>query len=426
MGAPDQAQAQARLSAWLEEYVKTFAFSGTLGVMQDGVLLFCKAYGLASMEHQVPNTPDTRYRIWSIGKQFTAALVLRLAEQGLLQLEDRLADHFPEWTALDGRITIHHLLNHTSGLFNYANLPDAHRMFYRQHHRRDELVALFTGWPLEFEPGARFQYCNTGYWMLGQLIERVSGQTFAACLEQQIIRPLGLSGTGLDDGRRLVPGLATGYEVDGDGLVSCGYVDMSLVAATGGLYSTAGDLLRWRQALASGAVLRPDTLERMQTPGHGQYGYGVAIDSSGGRRRIHHGGGCEGYLSELHHFVDEGLAIVALSNYGFTAVDKLCRRLDALVRAEPVDLPQRPAFHALPDARLAPLLGTYGDDCLHIELRQAPGTLEIVINGLARLPVYPVSDTAFHHAWIDESYETGQAPDGRPTLWGLPKTERVV
>lgn len=425
-----------RIGAWLAQYVRTFAFSGSVAVLQNGSQLYNGAFGCASIEHQVPNTSETRYRIWSVTKQFTAAAILLLEGRGLLRVEDRLRDHFPEWESLDSRITIHQLLNHTSGLRNYSSLPDSRHTFQRLHHSPEELVRLFTGWPLEFEPGSRFRYSNTGYHLLGLLVERLSGQRFAAFLEENIFRPLGMHGTGLDDGRHIISRLATGYHLDGYGLVPCGYVDMALMASSGGLYSTVGDLLRWSHALDTGRVLSQGSLARMQQPGLGQYGYGVAIDMASGRRLVRHGGGCEGFLSELHRYVDEGLTVAVLSNYGFTAVDRICRSVAAIARGERVGMVQRPLTYPLPENLLSAYLGQYGTaDGTRVELRrpsaiQAAGRapigrtqLEIVLDGDCRLPVYPSGETEFHHAWIDESYEMGRDEAGRLTLWGLPRCQ---
>jgi CubicO group peptidase (beta-lactamase class C family) len=144
-----------KISEYLELYTKTWAFSGSIAAMKNGEIIFSQGYGYANREHKIKNTPETKHRIWSITKQLTAAAILLLEEKGLLKVEDNLKKYFPEWTMFDERVTIHQLLSHTSGVFNYSNLPNSHKVFQRMHHEKSELIEMFTSKPLDFEPGTK-------------------------------------------------------------------------------------------------------------------------------------------------------------------------------------------------------------------------------------------------------------------------------
>jgi CubicO group peptidase (beta-lactamase class C family) len=155
-----------KIDEYLELYTKLWAFSGSIAAVKDGKILFRKAYGYANIEHKVENTTETKYKIWSITKQFTAAAILILEERGFLRVEDSLKKYFPDLGELNPQITIHHLLTHTSGIFNYSNLPNSHKVFQRMHHEKENLIKMFASKPLDFEPGTQWNYSNTGYYLL--------------------------------------------------------------------------------------------------------------------------------------------------------------------------------------------------------------------------------------------------------------------
>jgi CubicO group peptidase (beta-lactamase class C family) len=192
----------------------------------------------------VKNTTETKYKLWSITKQFTAAAILLLEERGLLKVEDNLDKYFPGLN-FNSQITIHHLLTHTSGIFNYSSLPDSHRTFQRLNHEKSELMQLFASKPLDFEPGTQWNYCNSGYYILGMLIEKLSGRSYSEFLIENILSPLGMLNTGVDDERTIILNKAAGYYLNGNDLIHCNYVNMNLMLSSGGMYSTVGDLLIW-------------------------------------------------------------------------------------------------------------------------------------------------------------------------------------
>lgn len=410
-----------KINEYLEAYTKLWAFSGSIAAIKDGEVICNKAYGYANIEHRVKNTTETKYRIWSITKQFTAAAILILEERGLLRVGDSLKKYFPDCVDLNPEITIHHLLTHTSGIFNYSNLPDSHTIFQRMLHEKSELIKMFTSSQLDFEPGTQWNYSNTGYYLLGMLIERLSGKSYSEFLTENIFLPLGMYNTGIDDEKKIVENKASGYYLNGNDLIHCNYINMNLTFSSGAMYSTTGDLLIWDQALKSGKLLSKKSIEKMNTPYKNNYGYGVNINKNAGRRVIDHNGGCEGFLAEIHRYVDDDFAVVVLSNYGFTAVSKLCNVIAAIAFGEKYEFPARPEIFPMRHDILQAYLGVYGDACFKLELKKEENNIFLVIDDEYVLPVYPIKENTFHHTWIDEEYELTKDEQGDLFLWGAKK-----
>ncbi|MBU5439121.1 beta-lactamase family protein [Tissierella sp. MSJ-40] len=410
-----------QINEYLELYTKFWSFSGSIAAIKDGQILFKKAYGYANIEHKVRNTIETKYRIWSITKQFTAVAVLILEERGLLRVEDSLKKYFPDWVDLNPEITIHHLLTHTSGIFNYSNLPNSHKIFQKMYHQKSELIKMFTSKPLDFEPGTQWNYSNTGYYLLGMLIEKLSGKTYSQFLTENIFLPLGMFNTGIDDEKKIVENKASGYYLNGNDLIHCNYINMNLILSSGAMYSTVEDLLTWDQALNNNKLLSRKSIEKMNTPFKNNYGYGVAINMNGNRRVVHHNGGCEGFLAEIHRYVDDDFAVVVLSNYGFTAVNKLCRVVTSIAFGEKYEMPVKPEAFPLSVNVLESYLGVYEEDGFKLELRKEKKDIFLIIDDEYTLPTYSISENVLHHRWIDEEYTFTKGDDGQLYLWGIKK-----
>lgn len=409
------------INEYLELYTKLWAFSGSIAVIKHGEVLFNKAYGHANIEHKVKNTTKTKYKIWSITKQFTAAAILILEERGLLSVEDSFKKYFPEWADLNAKITIHHLLTHTSGIFNYSNLPDSHITFQRMHHKKPDLIKMFLSKPLDFEPGTQWNYSNTAYYLLGMLIEKLSGKTYSEFLIENIFRPLGMFNTGIDDEKKVIENKASGYYLNGNELIHCNYINMNLMLSSGGMYSTTEDLLIWSQALNNDKLLSRKSIEKMNNPYMNNYGYGVAINMNGNRRVIHHSGSCEGFLSEMHRYVDDDFAVVVLSNYGFTAVNKLCKVITSIAFGEEYEMPAKPEIFPLNDELLESYLGVYEEESFKLELKKEKDAISLIIDDEYILPTYPISESSLHHTWIDEEYTFTKNDEGQVCLWGVKK-----
>ena len=370
---------QDQINDYLELYTKFWSFSGSIAAIKDGEILFQKAYGCANIEHNVKNTTETKYKIWSITKQFTAAAILILEERGLLRVEDSLKSYFTDWVDLNPQITIHHLLTHTSGIFNYSSLPDSHKTFQRMHHKKSDLIITFMSKPLDFEPGTQWNYSNTGYYLLGMLIEKLSGKSYSEFLSENTFLPLGMFNTGVDDEKKIIENKASGYYLNENNLIHCNYINMNLMLSSGGMYSTTEDLLIWAQALSSDTLLSSKSIKKMNTSHKNNYGYGVSINMNGNRRVIHHNGSCEGFLSEIHRYVDDNFTIVILSNYGFTAVNKLCKVIASIAFNEKYELPTKPKVFPLSDKLLKSYLGVYEEDDFKLELKKEKEDIFLII-----------------------------------------------
>jgi CubicO group peptidase (beta-lactamase class C family) len=290
-------------------------FSGTILVAKDGQPIYRRAFGQANREWGVANTPDTEFRLGSITKQFTAAAILQLAEQGKLSLDDPISKYYaaapPAWAP----ITIKHLLTHSSGIPSYTALPGFFSgAMSRTDMKPEEIVALTKDKPLEFTPGARFNYDNTGYVLLGVVIEKVSGQSYAKYLQDHIFGPLGLKHTGYDVSEEILPKRAAGYDKRAGKVTNAPYLAMSLPYAAGSLYSTVDDLLAWDVALRGGKVISPASVTAMFTDYGFKYGYGQFLETREGKRYWQHAGGINGFTTMLARYPDQGLTLVVLTN----------------------------------------------------------------------------------------------------------------
>jgi CubicO group peptidase (beta-lactamase class C family) len=240
----------ARMEQLIKAYVPS-RFMGSVLVAQNGKVLLDKGYGFANLEWDVPNTPTTKFRLGSITKQFTAASILLLEERGKLKVEDPVKKYMPNAPATWDKITIFHLLTHTSGIPSFTGFSD-----YESHEAQamtpGKLVEWFRDKPLEFEPGTKWNYSNSGYVLLGYLIEKISGESYSDFVQQNIFTPLGMKDSGYDSNSAIIAHRAAGYTPGKSNPVNAGFVHMSIPFSAGALYSTTEDLLRWEQGLFGG------------------------------------------------------------------------------------------------------------------------------------------------------------------------------
>jgi len=306
-----------KINEYLNEYTKLWPFSGAIAVVIKGEVIFSKNYGMASIEHSVLNTTDTKYKIASLTKQITCMGIMILREKGLLSVSDKLKKFFPDYPEFDERITIHHLMTHTSGLCSEFSVVDPYLILGKRLYSHKEVLDLFRDMPMEFQPDQDWSYCYLGYYLLGLIIERVSGKSYIEFLKNNIFEPLGMNNTGLDDYIEILPNKASGYSLSGEKLVCCELDTMSAFSA-GAIYSTVTDMLLWDQALYNEKLASKATMAEIFTPYKEDYGYGWIIDENLNRKRVHHSGGGSGFENEFHRYIDDGVSILILSNYGFS------------------------------------------------------------------------------------------------------------
>jgi CubicO group peptidase (beta-lactamase class C family) len=329
------AQDAARLADVVQAKVHDKTFMGAVLVARGPEIVLSKGYGFANLEWDVANTPSTKFRIGSLTKQFTAAAILLLEERGKLQIDDPVKKHIPDAPAAWDAITIHNLLTHTSGIPNFTSLPE-YKTMQPLPSPIAQTVAAFRDKPLDFVPGARMAYSNSGYLVLGSIIEKISSVTYPAFLQENILTPLGLKDTGYDSNTAIIPRRASGYVASPNGPVHAGFLHMTIPHAAGGLYSTTEDLLRWQQALFGGKVLSAASLQKMLTPFKNNYALGLGVRTANGRKVIEHNGGINGFNSALSYYPDSRVTVVVLANINGPAADQLAARLGAVAHGDAV------------------------------------------------------------------------------------------
>lgn len=329
----------ARLEAIVAERAADRGFMGAVLIAKDGKVLLEKGVGLANVEWDVPNTPDTKFRLGSITKQFTATAVLQLVESGQVALADPVKKYVPEAPDTWNAITVHHLLNHTSGIPSYTDMPAfATPAFRRTPLKPLEIGMLSKDKPLLFQPGEGYRYNNTGYVLLGHIVESVSGMKYDAYLEKNVLGPLEMKDSGYDWTRPVLRKRADGYGFNRDRkrYTNADFLDMSLPHAAGSLYSTVGDLYKWHQAILAGKLLSKESYEKMFTPGRNNYAYGWAVEEADGRKWLGHGGGIFGFSTMILRAGDGDAVIIALSNVENGDAAGLARQLrTALIAQSP-------------------------------------------------------------------------------------------
>jgi CubicO group peptidase (beta-lactamase class C family) len=322
----------ARIDKISQAYVDRQEFMGAVLAAHGDKVTFTKSYGSANLELNVPNTRTTKFRIGSITKQFTAACILLLEERGKLGVDDPIAKYYADAPATWSKVTLKHLLQHTSGIHSYTDDP-TFGTFTKLPNTPEAIVSRVRDKPLEFETGTRFQYSNTGYILLGMVIEKVSGQKYTDFLQANVLDPLGLKDTGYDVNALVLPQRAAGYSRKDGRIRNSTYLDMTVPYSAGALYSTVDDLLRWERGLFGGKLLSKASLAKMTTPGdqgEKDYGFGLFIQKKDNHAEIQHGGAIHGFNAQLTYLPDRDYVIVALSNLN-GPVDKLVGEIAAVL-----------------------------------------------------------------------------------------------
>ena len=311
------------VDAFLEEIIKDDSPGVAVLIAQNGEILYQKGFGYADLENQIPITPQTKFRIGSITKQFVASAILKLKEDGLLKVTDHLSEFLPDYPRGD-EVTLHHLLTHTSGIHNYTNRPEFSSVV-ETYTEAEEMIEFFKADRFDFDPGEKWSYSNSGYFLLGHIVEKVSGQSLGSYLKHYFLDPIGMKNTGVHNSKQTRNNEATGYSyIDGRPEKATNW-DMSRAGGAGNLYSTIQDLYRWNEAVYNGKLLSPDTLKLAFTPVRvndgsqgnalgGQYGYGWMLAKKRGLKEIGHSGGLPGWSAYLTRYPEQNLTITILAN----------------------------------------------------------------------------------------------------------------
>jgi CubicO group peptidase (beta-lactamase class C family) len=344
-----------KIDALLKNYYDYGQLNGAVLVAENGKVIYKKGFGMANMEWEIPIQPDTRFRIGSVTKQFTAALIMQLVEEGKIKLDGKITDYLPDYRKDTGdKVTIHQLLNHTSGIPSYTGRPGFFQNESRNPYGVKDFVKKFASGDLEFEPGTKFSYNNSGYFLLGAIIEQITGKPYAKVLQERIFDPLGMKDSGYDDDAPLIKKRASGYQKTPDGYENAPYLDMLLPYAAGSIYSTVEDLYKWDQALYDSKIISAASKELMFKPGLSDYGYGFGIsDRPIGKttqktKIIAHSGGINGFNSLFTRLVDQKSLIVILDNVGMGRYQgNITNSIISILNNQPYDEPKKSIAEAL-------------------------------------------------------------------------------
>lgn len=340
--ALDAATLERKVDELFNAHAAVSGFSGAVLLASQGKPLVSKGYGYANVEWQIPNTPQTKFRVGSVTKQFTSMIVMQLREQGKVKLEDSVCLYVEPCPATWQPVTIHHLLTHTSGIPTYTGLP-AWRETMMAPKTIEQMLGFFRDLPLQWTPGERYAYNNSGYFLLGVVIEKIAGKKYEQALQEMILTPLGLKDTGYDWPQRVIPRRASGYRGRGDTLSHAPAIDMQQPYAAGALYSTVEDLLKWDQALYTDKLLPAAAKQIMWTPFLENYAYGwniaAASPATFGHRRMVHGGGINGFSANIIRVPDSNVTVIVLSNNEGANASARARELLALYYGQPYTVP---------------------------------------------------------------------------------------
>ncbi|MEO0897809.1 MAG: serine hydrolase domain-containing protein [Bacteroidota bacterium] len=415
-----------KVEQYLEKYASTFPFSGSLILSESGKPLVEFANGLADRSFEVPVDKLTRFPVASLSKAFTCMAILLLQQEQKLNIQAAANKYLPSHIRVDGRITLHHLMSHTSGLPDYKLEPGenlAH--LFATPLSRDIWVPTFLSFPPMFEPGTSYAYCNPGYYLLGIVIEEVSGQSFGDFLHDRIFQKLGMGQSSIDDPKAIIPNRAQPYELQNKTYVRAPFTDASNFYPQGGIISNIGDLNTWMIALQENQLLNKEWQASMFKPymfsspnKEISYGYGWHILVRHGRITYGHGGYHWGYRSHAEHYPNENISLFILSNNGFQEVMKLSDAITTYIFGGKLKMPTKPRSKKID---VQPYLGRYESGSFAIELKQEKKKYWMKWGKEVAWEVYPIDEGLFHHALIDESYRIRSMEDGSMVLAGCKK-----
>lgn len=349
-----------KLDELLQAYHKLDKFSGSVLVARQGKILLDKGYGFKSRKDSTFNDPHTVFQIASVTKQFTSAVILKLVEQKKLALTDSLTKFYPGYPHGDS-ITIEHLLTHTSGIWDYTRDGDLMHTQTVRSMSKEEIIGTFKDQPLDFSPGTGWSYSNSGYFLLGCIIEKITGMPYEKAIKEYIFKPLAMKHSGFDFIHLKSVDKSVGYHVDSTGKIStpAPVVDSSVPFSAGSIYSTVEDLYQWHRGLQSYAIVGSQLMQQAYTPLKNKYGYGWIIDSLYGKLMVSHSGGIFGFRSDLARVPADDVCIILLSNREMPGLSNVTRRLFAILYGKPYAVPVHLVLVPVKEEVLKKYTGTY-------------------------------------------------------------------
>jgi CubicO group peptidase (beta-lactamase class C family) len=348
-----------KIDTLLTAYAKDYKFNGTALVAYKGAIVLQKGYGFKDVEAKIPNDGNTIFQVGSLTKQITAAVIMQLNEEGKLSITDKLSKYYPAYPN-GNKITIQHLLTHTSGIYNYTNDTTIMRQNVNKPHSEEQMLASFINKPLDFEPGTKWNYSNSGYSLLGYIIKKVTNKPYEQVVRERIFQPLQMNQSGFDFTHLNDPNKATGYFVTSNSLnVKAPIVDSTIAYAAGAIYSTVGDFYKWERAIKSDKLLKKDSWKTIFTPSLNKYGFGWFVDSLYNKQLMGHSGGIHGFSSYITRFAEDDLAIILLTNTSSPSLSSIWKSIAAIMYNQPYKLPTGRTEILLDTAVLQQYIGEY-------------------------------------------------------------------
>ena len=412
-----------KLDAYLLAAHKENRFNGNALIAQQGKILLRKSYGYKNFAAHVLNDSNTIFQIGSVTKQFTAAVILKLQEEGKLSVRDKLDEYFPQFKYA-GEITIENLLTHTSGIYNYTNdIDEGDSAIVCNPVAKQLVLDIMFKHKLDFKPGTQFRYDNSGYYLLGLIIEKVTGKSYEQNIRDIIFKPLQMNHSLFDFKHSADTNVATGYQTLNDSVqkeASAWRWDSTVSYAAGGIWSTTGDMYKWALAIAKKKILSADSWKTMLTPHLDKYGYGVFIDSLFGKRTISHGGGIPGFIAYLSYYPAEDVTIILLNNKGWfdESLNGINADISAIVFHKPYEVMHKHIGIKLPDEVLKKYVGQYDFDKKHhvyITLENNQLHMEAPQGGLPKSPLFEDDQNNFYLKIINARIEFVKDASGNIT-----------
>jgi CubicO group peptidase (beta-lactamase class C family) len=395
-----------KMDAYLQAANEAGIFNGSVSVSQNGNVILSKGFGWRDAEAKAYADAKTVHQIGSVTKQFTAAVILRLAEQGRLRLVDTVSRYIPQFPHA-GKYTIEQLLTHTSGLYSYTNDDEFMDKEVEKPINLQKLIAMVKDKPLDFEPGSKFSYSNTGYSLLGYIIEKVTGKPYEAVVRQQIFQPLQMSTAGFDFRGLKNQHKAVGYSnlSDGKGTKAM-IVDSSVSFSAGAIYASVEDINKWNNAIGSEKLLKKSSWDNMFTPRMKKYGLGWVIDSLDGQLVVAHSGGIHGFLSYNRVWPGQKTSIIALANTETSQPGKVTNDLAAILLNKPYKLPEKLNEVKLNETLLKQYEGVYElAPTFSITVRVVAGQLKAQATGQPEFELFAKNEKEFFLKVVDAQVE---------------------
>ena len=401
----------AKLDEYLNAANSIYKFNGTALIAQHGNIILHKGYGYQNIDAKALNDTNTVFQIASITKEFTATVILKLQEEGKLSIQDKLSKYFPQYKYAND-ITLENLLTHTSGMYNYTNnIDDEDSALVCNPVDKQIVLDIIFSKPPSFKPGTQFSYCNSGYYLLGLIIEKLTGDSYEAVVRKLIFSPLQMQSSGFNFRQIPISKKAVGYRrLSTTGHIVAQRWDSTVTYSAGGIYSTCNDLFRWANAIAQQQIISAASWQLIFTPHLEHYGYGFYIDSAFGKEYIMHSGGMPGFTSYFMYYPAKGLSIILLNNKGDygEGLSGVATSLSAIVFHQPYQLITAHKEITMPVDTLKQYVGEYAFDKKHkviVTLENNLLQMEAPAGGLPKSPLYAESETMFYLKIIDATIE---------------------